>query len=236
MADSLAGDRRRGSRTPQEQNRRFVADVAHELRTPLTALVAEASRASRARCRRCRPTAAAPRELLVADVRRLRDLVDDLHGDLALRRRRRAARASSRWTSAASSPRSSPRGYPAAAVILPGEARRRRVGPAAARPDPRQPPRQRPRRTPRAPPSRSRVTPVAGGAVVTVADRGPGVPAEAPRPPVRPLLQGGPVARRARRARASASRSRPSTRRCSAAASARATGRAAASSSRSRSP
>lgn len=61
----------------QQQNRRFVADVAHELRTPLTALVAEASLIEGgldglpADARRAA-------ELLVADVRRLRVLVDDL--------------------------------------------------------------------------------------------------------------------------------------------------------------
>jgi two-component system sensor histidine kinase MtrB len=61
----------------QQQNRQFVADVAHELRTPLTALVAEASLIETgidglpADARRAA-------ELLVSDVRRLRALVDDL--------------------------------------------------------------------------------------------------------------------------------------------------------------
>jgi signal transduction histidine kinase len=61
----------------ESQNRRFVADVAHELRTPLAALVAEASilrehlDALPAGSRRAG-------ELLVADVGRLRALVDDL--------------------------------------------------------------------------------------------------------------------------------------------------------------
>lgn len=61
----------------QAQNRRFVADVAHELRTPLAALVAEASilrqdlDALPADSRRAG-------ELLVADVARLRSLIDDL--------------------------------------------------------------------------------------------------------------------------------------------------------------
>ena len=61
----------------QTHNRRFVADVSHELRTPLSALVAEASILREglddlpAGSRRAG-------ELLVADVGRLRVLVDDL--------------------------------------------------------------------------------------------------------------------------------------------------------------
>ncbi len=76
MADSLAETIRRLEHA-QTQNRRFVADVAHELRTPLTALVAEASIVGEhlddlpAESRRAA-------ELLVADVRRLRDLVEEL--------------------------------------------------------------------------------------------------------------------------------------------------------------
>ncbi len=66
-------------RTAEVQNRRFVSDVAHELRTPLAALVAEASLV--------RDGLAAGElgsgerraaELLVADVGRLRTLVEDL--------------------------------------------------------------------------------------------------------------------------------------------------------------
>ncbi len=76
MADSLADTIER-LETAEAQNRRFVADVAHELRTPLAALVAEASilrehlDALPAESRRAG-------ELLVADVGRLRILVDDL--------------------------------------------------------------------------------------------------------------------------------------------------------------
>ena len=76
MADSLESSIGR-LETAQQQNRRFVADVAHELRTPLTALVAEASLIETgvggldADGRRAA-------ELLVADVRRLAVLVDDL--------------------------------------------------------------------------------------------------------------------------------------------------------------
>jgi signal transduction histidine kinase len=61
----------------QARERRFTADVAHELRTPLTALVGEASLLAEhldsmpSESRR-------PAELLVADVGRLRRLVEDL--------------------------------------------------------------------------------------------------------------------------------------------------------------
>jgi two-component system sensor histidine kinase MtrB len=76
MAEALADTIGR-LEAAEAQNRRFVADVAHELRTPLAALVAEASilrenlDALPAGSRRAG-------ELLVADVGRLRALVDDL--------------------------------------------------------------------------------------------------------------------------------------------------------------
>jgi two-component system sensor histidine kinase MtrB len=61
----------------RDRERRFTSDVAHELRTPLTALVGEA-----ALLREQLPTlpeaARRPAELLVADVARLRRLVDEL--------------------------------------------------------------------------------------------------------------------------------------------------------------
>jgi two-component system sensor histidine kinase MtrB len=61
----------------KRQNQRFVADVSHELRTPLTALVAEASLIE-AGLGNLPPGQRRAAELLVADVRRLRALVDDL--------------------------------------------------------------------------------------------------------------------------------------------------------------
>jgi two-component system sensor histidine kinase MtrB len=76
MADTLSESIRRLEHA-QHQNRRFVADVSHELRTPLTALVAEASILGEhlddlpAKSRRAA-------ELLVADVGRLRTLVEEL--------------------------------------------------------------------------------------------------------------------------------------------------------------
>ncbi len=59
------------------RERRFTSDVAHELRTPITALVAEASMLAE-QLDRLPPDAARPAELLVADVARLRRLVEDL--------------------------------------------------------------------------------------------------------------------------------------------------------------
>jgi signal transduction histidine kinase len=61
----------------QAHNRRFVADVSHELRTPLAALVAEASILREALSDLPAGSRRAG-ELLVADVGRLRVLVDDL--------------------------------------------------------------------------------------------------------------------------------------------------------------
>jgi two-component system sensor histidine kinase MtrB len=61
----------------EARNRQFVADVSHELRTPVAALVAEAS-ILRDHLDELPPDTRRAGELLVADVGRLRGLVDDL--------------------------------------------------------------------------------------------------------------------------------------------------------------
>jgi signal transduction histidine kinase len=61
----------------QARERRFTADVAHELRTPLTAIVNEASLLAD-QLEHMPAGARRPAELLVEDVKRLRDLVEDL--------------------------------------------------------------------------------------------------------------------------------------------------------------
>jgi signal transduction histidine kinase len=76
MADSLATTIGR-LEVSESQNRRFVAEVSHELRTPLTALVGEASLIEGA-LGDLPPDARRAAELLVADVRRLRKLVEEL--------------------------------------------------------------------------------------------------------------------------------------------------------------
>jgi two-component system sensor histidine kinase MtrB len=64
-------------RSAEARNRRFVADVAHELRTPLTGLVAEAS-LLRGELGALPSDARRAAELMVADIARLRSLVEDL--------------------------------------------------------------------------------------------------------------------------------------------------------------
>jgi two-component system sensor histidine kinase MtrB len=76
MAEALEGKITALSEA-QARERRFTADVAHELRTPLTAIVNEASLLGE-HLERLPPEARRPAELLVEDVKRLRDLVEDL--------------------------------------------------------------------------------------------------------------------------------------------------------------
>ena len=76
MADTLEVTIER-LRSAEARNRRFVADVAHELRTPLTGLVVEAS-LLRGELGVLPPDARRAGELLIADVARLRSLVEDL--------------------------------------------------------------------------------------------------------------------------------------------------------------
>jgi signal transduction histidine kinase len=61
----------------QARERRFTSDVAHELRTPLTALVGEASLLAE-HLDRMPAESRRPAELLIADVGRLRRLVEEL--------------------------------------------------------------------------------------------------------------------------------------------------------------
>jgi two-component system, OmpR family, sensor histidine kinase MtrB len=76
MADALEGKITALSEA-QARERRFTADVAHELRTPLTAIVNEASLLAD-HIEQMPAEARRPAELLVEDVKRLRDLVEDL--------------------------------------------------------------------------------------------------------------------------------------------------------------
>ena len=76
MADAQA-DTIRQLEAAQQQNRRFVADVSHELRTPVAALVAEASIVGEHLGELPEGSRRAA-ELLVADVGRLRLLVEEL--------------------------------------------------------------------------------------------------------------------------------------------------------------
>ncbi len=61
----------------RDRERRFTSDVSHELRTPLTALVSEAS-LLREHLDQMPAEARRPAEMLVADVARLRRMVEDL--------------------------------------------------------------------------------------------------------------------------------------------------------------
>lgn len=171
MADSLGTTIAR-LESAQAHNRQFVADVAHELRTPVAALLAEASLIEPALAG-LPPDARRAGELLLGDVRRMRVLVDDL---LEV----------SRFDAAAEQP-----------VLEPVDLRRVVAGVVAARlpaavlatPPTAVTATTDPRRLERilgnlldnarehAPGAPVEVSLVAtrGGAVVTVADRGPGV-------------------------------------------------------------
>lgn len=76
MAEALEA-KVRALQEAEARERRFTSDVAHELRTPLTALVAEAALLAE-HLGAMAPEARRPAELLVADVARLRRLVEDL--------------------------------------------------------------------------------------------------------------------------------------------------------------
>lgn len=160
----------------QAQNRRFVADVSHELRTPLTALVAEASLIEGG-LDGLRPDARRAAELLVADVRRLRVLVDELmevsRFDADGERPHLEPMDLGRLVAAIVSAR-----LPGASVALPAE-------PVVIDTDPRRLDRilgnlldNAREHAPGAPVEVS-VALAREGALVVIADRGPGVPADA---------------------------------------------------------
>jgi len=175
MADSLEMSIGR-LEAAQQQNRRFVADVAHELRTPLTALVAEASLIEHG-LDGMTPDARRAAELLVTDVRRLRVLVDDLME--ISRFDADAERASfqgvdlGRVITAVVSAR-----LPQATVVLPAQQ-------VVVDTDPRRLDRivgnllDNARDHASGAPVEVSLTPTSSGAVIVVADRGPGVPADA---------------------------------------------------------
>jgi signal transduction histidine kinase len=173
MADSLQTTVTRLEEA-QGHNRRFVADVTHELRTPLTALVAEASLLEGS-LDGLPPDGRRAAQLLVADVRRLRALVDDLleisRFDAAAEQPFIQAIDLGRLVTAVVAAR-----HPAAAVILPSQ-------PVVVDSDPRRLERilgnLLDNARAHAPGAGVEVslTPVVRGAVVVVADRGPGVTA-----------------------------------------------------------
>jgi two-component system sensor histidine kinase MtrB len=175
MADSLQATVTR-LEAAEGQNRRFVADVTHELRTPLTALLAEAS-VLESSLAALPPDGRRAGELLVADVRRMRTLVDDLleisRFDADVEQASIQAIDLGRLVTAVVAAR-----HPAASVVLPSQ-------PVVVDSDPRRLERilgnLLDNAASHAPGAAVEVslTPVAGGAVIVVADRGPGVPADA---------------------------------------------------------
>ncbi|HKF85057.1 MAG TPA: HAMP domain-containing sensor histidine kinase [Candidatus Limnocylindrales bacterium] len=175
MADSLQSTVTR-LEAAQGQNRRFVADVTHELRTPLTALVAEAS-VLEASIDTLPPDGRRAAQLLVADARRMRTLVDDLleisRFDAAVEQPAVQAIDLGRLVTAVVAAR-----HPEATVVLPSQ-------PVVVDSDPRRLERilgnLLDNARAHAPGARVEVslTPVTGGAVIVVADRGPGVAPDA---------------------------------------------------------
>ena len=175
MADSLQATVTRLEEA-QGRNRQFVADVAHELRTPLAALVAEASLIEPTLAD-LPPDARRAGELLAGDVRRMRTLVDDL---LEV----------SRFDAQAERPalQDVDLGHVIGSIVaarLPGAALTVPTAALPASTDPRRLDRilgnlldNAREHAPGAPVEVS-LSRIRDGAVVTVADRGPGVPAAA---------------------------------------------------------
>lgn len=160
----------------RRHNQQFVADVSHELRTPLTALVAEAS-VIEAGLDQLPAAQRRPAELLVADVRRLRDLVADLmeisRFDAGVEQPSLETVDLGRVVTAVVAAR-----LPEAAVSLP-------AAPVPVRSEPRRLDRilgnllDNARRHAPGAPVEVALVPTLDGAAVVVADRGPGVDADA---------------------------------------------------------
>ena len=167
--------------------------MAHELRTPLTALVAEASLLE-GRLDPLAPDARRAAELLVADVRRLRVLVDDLmeisRFDAGAERPVLEPVDLGRVVTGAVAAR-----LPAAVVSLPAQ-------PLVVDSDTRRLDRilgnllDNAREHAPGAPVEVALQATRDGPVIVVADRGPGVPADAHPTPVRAVLEGRPVAGR----------------------------------------
>ncbi len=119
MAEALEA-RVRDLSEAQARERRFTADVAHELRTPLTALVAEASLLQE-HLEQLPGEARRPAELLIADVDRLRRLVEELMEISRLDARREPVRVEQVDLSAAAAAVLRSRGWAGEVVLLGGD-------------------------------------------------------------------------------------------------------------------